>query len=116
VAPLVVNVTMCKEAEGVKTSVSPGRVYVMTWVEPGNVLTTAGPGYDAYEIEYSVAVCTMVEVMVVDRVAVPKIVEPGKKTSLGEQEPGNTVVYVMGGSVLAGKLIVAGGLPVAYEV
>jgi hypothetical protein len=38
----------------------------MTWVEPGNVLTTVGPGYDAREIEYSVAVCTMVEVMVVN--------------------------------------------------
>jgi hypothetical protein len=47
---------------------------------------------------------------------VPQIVELGKKTSLGEQEPGNTVVYVIGGSVLGGKVTVAGGLPVAYEV
>jgi hypothetical protein len=33
---------------------------------------------------------------------------------MGVQEPGSTVVYVMGGSVLAGKVMVAGGLPVTY--
>jgi hypothetical protein len=66
VAPLVVSVTICKEAEGVKNSVPPGRVYVMTWVDPGNALTTVGPKYDSCETEYSVAVCTTVEVMVVN--------------------------------------------------
>lgn len=57
--------TVCKEAGGVKTKVSSGRVYVMTCVEPGSVLTSVGPRYDACEIEYSVEVWTMFEVIVV---------------------------------------------------